>query len=78
MLPMRVCAVVRSLSTEDEETHRLKTLGICVGRNLEVVRTGDPLIVKIFGSRLGLSAKLAMRVKVEACEPAHCVMSKEN
>ncbi len=77
-LPLRVCAVVRSLSTDDEETHRLKTLGVCVGRNLEIVRTGDPLIVKIFGSRLGLSAELAMRVKVEVCEPGHCAMRKEN
>ncbi|HZI31388.1 MAG TPA: FeoA family protein, partial [Candidatus Binatia bacterium] len=72
------CAVVRSVSTDDEDTQRLKTLGVCVGRRLELVRTGDPLILKIFGSRLGLSAELAMRVQVEVCQPGHCAMREDN
>jgi Fe2+ transport system protein FeoA len=77
-LPPRVCAVVRSVTTEDEDTRRLKTLGVCVGRRLELVRTGDPLILKIFGSRLGLSAELAARVTVEVCQPGHCALREEN
>jgi len=77
-LPPRVCAVVRSVSTDDEDTKRLKTLGVCVGRRLELVRVGDPLILKIFGSRLGLSAELAMRVHVEVCQPGHCAMREDN
>ena len=76
-LPPRVCAVVRSVETDDEDTHRLKTLGVCVGRRVELVRSGNPLILKIFGSRLGLSAELAMRVRVEVCQPGHCAM-REN
>jgi Fe2+ transport system protein FeoA len=77
-LPLRVCAVVRSVETEDEDTKRLKTLGVCVGRRLELVRIGDPLIIKIFGSRLGLSAELARRVQVEVCEPGHCAMREDD
>lgn len=77
-LPPRVCAVVRSVSTDDEDTQRLKTLGVCVGRRLELVRTGDPLILKIFGSRLGLSAELAMRVQVEVCQPGHCALREDH
>lgn len=77
-LPPRVCAVVRSVSTDDEDTQRLKTLGVCVGRRLELVRAGDPLILKIFGSRLGLSAELAQRVQVEVCQPGHCAMREDN
>ncbi len=77
-LPPRVCAVVRSVTTDDEDTLRLKTLGVCVGRRLELVRVGDPLILKIFGSRLGLSAELAMRVMVEVCQPGHCALREEN
>ena len=77
-LPPRVCAVVRSVMTDDEDTNRLKTLGVCVGRRVELVRVGDPLILKIFGSRLGLSAELAARVTVEVCQPGHCVMREEN
>jgi Fe2+ transport system protein FeoA len=77
-LPPRVCAVVRSVTTDDEDTRRLKTLGVCVGRRLELVRAGDPLILKIFGSRLGLSAELAMRVTVEVCQPGHCALREED
>ncbi len=76
-LPPRVCAVVRSVATDDEDTQRLKTLGVCVGRRVELVRAGNPLILKIFGSRLGLSAELAARVRVEVCQPGHCAL-REN
>lgn len=76
-LAVRVCAVVRRVDTDDEDTNRLKTLGICLGRRVELVRVGDPLILKIFGSRLGLSASLATRVHVEICQPGHCAM-REN
>ena len=76
-LPPRVCAVVRGVATDDEDTQRLKTLGVCVGRRLELVRAGNPLILKIFGSRLGLSAELAMRVTVEICQPGHCALREE-
>ena len=76
-LPPRVCAVVRSISTDDEDTQRLKTLGVCVGRRVELVRAGNPRILKIFGSRLGISAELAARVTVEVCTPSHCAL-REN
>ena len=76
-LPPRVCAVVRDVATDDEDTQRLKALGVCLGRRVELVRVGDPLILKVFGSRLGLSAELARRVSVEICQPGHCAM-REN
>ena len=76
-LPPRVCAVVRSVETDDEDTNRLKTLGVCVGRRVELVLVGNPLILKIFGSRLGLSAELAARVRVEICQPGHCAMRED-
>ena len=76
-LPPRVCAVVRRVETDDEDTQRLKTLGVCLGRRVELVRTGDPLILKIFGSRLGISAELAARVRVEICQPDHCALRDE-
>jgi Fe2+ transport system protein FeoA len=78
LLPARVCAVVRSVATDDEDTQRLKTLGVCVGRRVELVRCGDPLILKVFGSRLGISAELAQRVQVEVCQPGHCAMREDN
>jgi Fe2+ transport system protein FeoA len=73
-LAPRVCAVVRSIETDDEETLRLKTMGVCVGRRIELVRKGDPLVLRIFGSRLGISSSLAKRVQVEVCQPGHCAL----
>lgn len=77
-LPPRVCAVVRQIATDDEEMQRLKTLGVCLGRRVELVKNGDPLILKVFGSRLGLSAALAANVQVEVCQPNHCALRDNN
>ncbi len=74
LLPPRVCAVVRQIATDDEEMQRLKTLGVCLGRRVELVKLGDPLILKVFGSRLGISAALAANVQVEVCQPGHCAL----
>ena len=74
LLPPRVCAVVRQIATDDEEMQRLKTLGVCLGRRVELVKFGDPLILKVFGSRLGVSAALAANVQVEVCQPRHCAL----
>ena len=77
-LKPHVCAVVRSIETEDDEMQRLKTLGICIGRQLEVVRSGDPFVVRVFGSRLGISASLGERVLMEICEPGHCALKESD
>ena len=77
-LPPRVCAVVRQVDTDDEDTQRLKALGVCLGRRVELVRVGDPLILKVFGSRLGISADMARRVRVEICQPGHCALKEEH
>ena len=76
-LPPRLCAVVRHIETDDEEMQRLKTLGVCLGRRVELVKAGDPLILKVFGSRLGLSAALASHVQVEVCQPDHCALRED-
>jgi Fe2+ transport system protein FeoA len=77
-LPPRTCGIVREVETDDEETARLKTLGVCAGRRVELVRAGDPLVLKIFGTRLGLAGSLAARVRVEICGPEKCGLGREN
>jgi Fe2+ transport system protein FeoA len=62
-LPPGVCATVRAIETDDADARRLKTLGLCAGRQVEVIQAGDPMIVRVFGSRLGLAARLAERVQ---------------
>ena len=68
------CAVVRRVESESEEVQRLITLGVYVCRRVEVVRAGDPLIIKIFGSRIGISASLTSRVWLEVCTSDYCAM----
>jgi Fe2+ transport system protein FeoA len=40
-------------------------MGLCVGREIDVVRQGNPLIVRVLGARIGVSGRLARRVIVE-------------
>ena len=77
-LKPRTCAIVCRIETESEEIQRLKSLGVCVGRQIEVIKQGDPLIIRVFSSRLGISASLAARVWLEVCTPDHCAMRKQS
>lgn len=63
------CGVVTELG-EQRESGRLKSMGICLGRTLEVIKAGDPLIVNVYGIRIGLSARLAESIQVEPCAKA--------
>lgn len=76
-LPPNVCGIVRSVDMDDEEARRLKSLGVCAGRRVELLRSGDPLILRVFGSRIGISAALAEGVCVEVCAPDHCELRDE-
>jgi Fe2+ transport system protein FeoA len=73
-LASRVCAIVRKIDSESEDIARLKTLGVCSGRQVELIKRGDPLILRVFSSRIGISSSLAERVWVEVCTPSHCAM----
>ena len=50
-----------------EEKQRMMSMGICPGRTIQLVKRGDPLIVRVFGTRIGLSARLADHITVEPC-----------
>jgi Fe2+ transport system protein FeoA len=54
--------------TDRTDLQRLKSMGICIGRSVEVIKQGDPLILKVYGTRIGLSARLADHVQVSPCE----------
>lgn len=53
------------VQAECDDAARLQALGVCVGRRLYVLQTGDPMIVRVVGARVGLSARLAAAVWVE-------------
>lgn len=48
------------------ESARLKALGVCEGRLVEVLRTGDALVLRVLGSRIGISRQLAASVFLTA------------
>ncbi|MEP3480243.1 MAG: FeoA family protein [Fuerstiella sp.] len=45
---------------------RLKRLGICENRPIEVIRHGDPMVLNVVGARIGVSRYLAECISVEA------------
>lgn len=66
------CAVVRRMDGAGDDVERLKSMGLCLGRRVELVRAGDPLILRVLGVRLGVSARLAAGIVVERCDHQHC------
>lgn len=66
-LAPRQCAIVRGIDGPDEDLQRLMSMGVCAGRIVEIIQRGDPLILQVYGTRIGLSARLALRILVEPC-----------
>lgn len=50
---------------------RLKRLGICENRPIEVIRRGDPMVLDVVGARIGVSRYLAELISVET--DSHCL-----
>lgn len=63
-LPAGAHARVAQLNAHSDDLRRLQALGVCVGRRLQLVKTGDPMIISVVGARIGLSARLAAEVLV--------------
>lgn len=59
-------ARVTEFQVETSDTIRLKALGICIGRQIQLIRAGDPLILRVLGARVGISARLAAGIEVVA------------
>tara|TARA_R110002111_G_scaffold145461_3_gene211958 strand:- start:98 stop:466 length:369 start_codon:yes stop_codon:yes gene_type:complete len=72
-LALGQCAVVHHVDLDENSDKRLRTLGICPGRRVWMVRRGDPMVVKVMGTRIGLAADLAQGVTVEVCTTPHLI-----
>ncbi len=59
--------IVCRVGASDEDGIRLKRMGICEGRRLQLVQEGDPLILRVVGCRVGISRQLAAQVWVKPC-----------
>jgi Fe2+ transport system protein FeoA len=64
-LPEGVPARIVRVEAEPPDRERLELVGLCAGRRVEVVQAGDPVIVRVFGTRIGLAAVLARTILVE-------------
>ena len=51
-LTPRQCAMVLRIEAQDDEMERLMSMGVCAGRMVEAAQQGDPMIIKVFGTRL--------------------------
>lgn len=58
-------ANVVELVGEATEAARLRDLGICEGATVQVLRDGDPLIVRVADARFGIGRAAAMNVLCE-------------
>ena len=72
-VPVRACGMVGFLTAPDDEVVRLKAMGVCVGRRIEVIQQGDPLIIRAFGSRIGVSIRVAKHVFLDLCGHAYSI-----
>ena len=71
-LPADTCGMVTGIRqdqwTDNADVDRLIALGICPGRQVEMVKHGDPQIVRACGARVGVSKRLAASIMVQPCE----------
>jgi Fe2+ transport system protein FeoA len=63
-LPAGTRAVVQQIDGGDVAIQRLMAMGLCVGRELEIVRHGNPLIVRLLSARIGISGRVAHHIHV--------------
>ncbi len=64
----RECGRVQEVQAPDGDLQRLMAMGVCGGRVVEVIQRGDPLILKVYGTCVGVSARLAAQIEVVICD----------
>ncbi len=63
-LPKAVLAEITAIDLPGEDELRMKTLGVCIGRTVELLQAGDPLVIRVAGTSIGISRRLANGVTV--------------
>ncbi|MCA9291873.1 MAG: ferrous iron transport protein A [Phycisphaerales bacterium] len=75
-VPLTACrapdiVVVREVGHDGRDGVRLKRMGICEGRRIQLIHDGDPMILRVVGSRIGVSRRLAATILVTVCPECH-------
>ena len=63
-LPRNAVCSVHKVDASEEHTLRLAGLGLTAGRELRVVKRGEPTIVQVYGTRIGIAKSVAQGVHV--------------
>jgi Fe2+ transport system protein FeoA len=63
-IPSGTRAIVHRIDAQDVAVQRLMAMGLCVGREVEVVRQGNPLILRMLGARIGIAGRVAKHIIV--------------
>ena len=66
------CGLICHIDGDHEDIERLKTMVVCLGRRLQMVRSGDPMIVSVMGTRLGIASRLSRHVFLKLDDGPSC------
>jgi Fe2+ transport system protein FeoA len=58
------CGIIHSMALSAEDYTRLAGLGLCPGRRVEVIQSGERMIVRSGSTSIGLHSALATAVRV--------------
>ena len=56
------CVLIEQLCNDAAEAARLRDLGLCEGAQVEILRHGHPIVVRVCDARFGLAHKVAEKV----------------
>ena len=73
------CGLVRAVEAGPFDAERLKAMGLCEGRRVTVLKSGQPMIVSVLGTRLGLDRHLARFVTLDPADQTEqcCIEAHE-
>ena len=55
---------IHTVDSTADLTARLESLGMCEGRTVRLVKHGEPCIVNVYGSRVGIARDIARQIHV--------------
>lgn len=63
-MPVKSTGRIHAVESTSDLTARLESLGMCEGRTIRVVKHGEPCIVNVYGSRVGIARDVAKQIRV--------------
>jgi Fe2+ transport system protein FeoA len=62
------CGLVVKVVADNDDAKRLMAMGVCTGQIIKLEQLGDPMILQVVGSKLGVSRRLGETVSVTPCD----------